>query len=414
MSLRQYLCDLCCMEDEGLLSADSCDFFAKLGRNIGRGKEFNEEDRKDLYYNIIEAIRNECQKYYEDSADYYIKAYEICKDKYPYLYGELKNKFLKMKYLDAYKYYNELDYSKSIDKLKELLNNKYITYDTRKDCRKLLLNCLYRFGKNEYNDGYYSYALELFEEALNTKKHGLYSTWTNYNINDITYYMSLIYEKQAKEYWKNDNIYYMEKSIDLLNKSKNLNRPLSIQNKLELYYYLYKAYNEPSSYRTSILEKAKQFEENGINVTCLYNKSKHISDLYNDISMKQNNISNLNYELNSINNNINNTQAKINAKNIAISIKNTSIRELNNLANTLIEKGRDINSQADESINDTKTQVKEVEKNVKEKKDFAKEIKEFENQKENEIKNMKNNNIILKQKNALLILMLNALESKLF
>ena len=40
----------------------------------------------------------------------------------------------------------------------------------------------------------------------------------------------------------------MEKSIDLLNKSKNLNRPLSIQNKLELYYYLYKAYYEPSSY----------------------------------------------------------------------------------------------------------------------------------------------------------------------
>ena len=148
------------MEDEGLLSLDSCVFSMNMVELYRGQKNLIKKTEKILFYNIIEAIGNECQNYYEDSADYNIKAYEICKDKYPYLYGELKNKFLKMKYLDAYKYYDELDYSTSIDKLKELLNNKYITNDTLIDCRKLLLNCFYRLGKNEYNDGKYSYALQ--------------------------------------------------------------------------------------------------------------------------------------------------------------------------------------------------------------------------------------------------------------
>jgi predicted nucleic acid-binding Zn-ribbon protein len=103
---------------------------------------------------------------------------------------------------------------------------------------------------------------------------------------------------------------------------------LSIQKNLELYYYLYKAYYESNSNRISNLENAKKFEENGINVTDLYNKSKHISDLEYDISIKQSNISNLNYELNSINNNIYNIQSNINVKNTVISNKNTAIENL--------------------------------------------------------------------------------------
>jgi hypothetical protein len=48
-----------------------------------------------LYYNLIEAFKNERQKYYEDSADYYIKIYEKLNDKLSSskLYEE--NKFLK-------------------------------------------------------------------------------------------------------------------------------------------------------------------------------------------------------------------------------------------------------------------------------------------------------------------------------
>ena len=319
-----------------------------------------------------------------------------------------------MYYKEAEKYKNEKDYTTAIDKLKEYLECKHITNEMRTDYKKLILNCIYLQGKSEYNDKNYSYALELFEEALDKKLHGLASTYTDPSKDNITYYLSLIYEKLAKENWDNNNIYYMEKSIEYLKKSKNLNRPLSIQSKFELYYYLYKAYNEPSSYRTSYLENAKSFEESGINVANLYYKSKHISDLYNDISYKQNKISNLKYELNNINSNISNTQLIINAKNLAISNKKENIKELNNLADNLITKGGEINYKTDESIQETKKQVKEANENIEEKKNFINEIKELETQKEEEIKNMKNNNFNLKQKNEQLISMLNALESKLF
>ena len=147
----------------------------------------------------------------------------------------------------------------------------------------------------------YSYALELFEEALNIKRHELVSRYTLTLQGHITSYLSLIYEKLAKKNWDNYNTSCMETSIEFLKKSKNLNRSLPIQSKLELYYYLYKAYNESSTYRTSNLENAKSFEEYGINVNYLYDKSKHITELYNDISSKQSNISNLEQELSNIN-----------------------------------------------------------------------------------------------------------------
>ena len=197
------------------LDEDEYKFFKNL-MLTGISGRFDHNDRKSLYYNIIEAIKNECLKNYEEAAEYYMKI---------------------IKKFDEECFY-------------------YESYQ--------------RFG-----------------------------------------------EKLAKVCWKNNNdIYSMEKSIDFLNKqSKKLKEPLSFINKLELYYYLYKAYNESKCFRTSNLEKAKNFEENEIYVTGLYNKSKLIEELNNAISSKQNNIFNKKYELNSINNDINNTQSMINTKN---------------------------------------------------------------------------------------------------
>ena len=77
------------------------------------------------------------------------------------------------------------------------------------------------------------------------------------------------------------------------------------------------------------------------------------------------------------------------------------------------EKQGEKNNKTYGITNDEKTQVKETEKNIKQQKDFAEEMKELEKQREEEIKNMKNDDADLKQKNAQLILMLNIIESKL-
>lgn len=62
------------------------------------------------------------------------------------------------------------------------------------------------------------------------------------------------------------------------------------------------------------------------------------------------------------------------------------------------EKQGEINSKTYGITNDEKTQVKETEKNIKQQKDFAEEMKELEKQREEEIKNMKNDGAHLKQK----------------
>ena len=77
------------------------------------------------------------------------------------------------------------------------------------------------------------------------------------------------------------------------------------------------------------------------------------------------------------------------------------------------EKQGEKNNKTYGITNDEKTQVKETEKNIKQQKDFAEEMKELEKQREEEIKNMKNDGADLKQKNAQLILMLSVVESKL-
>ena len=56
------------------------------------------DEFKELSYNIITAFRDEFNKFYGDSVDNYIKAYEEIKDKIPYSKkNEIKN-FLSLKF----------------------------------------------------------------------------------------------------------------------------------------------------------------------------------------------------------------------------------------------------------------------------------------------------------------------------
>ena len=68
-------------EDSYKFNLEEYTFFKELSDRIDVSKKFDEEDKEDLYYNLIEAFKNERQKYYEDSADYYIKVYEKFKEK---------------------------------------------------------------------------------------------------------------------------------------------------------------------------------------------------------------------------------------------------------------------------------------------------------------------------------------------
>ena len=82
------------------------------------------------------------------------------------------------------------------------------------------------------------------------------------------------------------------------------------------------------------------------------------------------------------------------------------------MVNSSLIKWKEINDKTDETIKEEKDNLNKVEKNIKDNKDFMQEIKEFEKQKNEDIKNFKNNNKILEQKNQQLMLMLTSVESK--
>ena len=375
---------------------------------------------QNLLDNIKEAISDECNKYYYSAANNYIKVYEEIKDKVNYSKKNETKKFFekkisKMKYNHALEDYNDKNYSWAIDKFKEYIDDEYMTNDIKLECKVKLVNSLLFYGEEYTGEDYYNadIAIPYFEEALNI----INSYWQVKNkfcyLNRLKNKLAKSYEHIAKNKWTNYNISSMESAIDYLKKVDNLNVSCSLRKKFELYYYLYKAYNESKSYRTSNLDKARKFEESGINVSDIYYKSRHINDLLNVIEQKQNNIRNLNYELNTVINNINNIQSKIYAKNTVISTKNRTITELINLTNSLVSNVSKINEETNQSIKDGINQVEQVEKNIKNTKDFVEELTKLEEQKKKDIDNMKNNNKMLKQKNEQLIQVLTALELKL-
>ena len=299
-------------------------------------------------------------------------------------------------------------------------------------CRSGLVDSLYEYGCDLYKKESYSSAKENFEEALNIlNSYYEVRDWYGNGIDKIKRKLGETLFKIAEEKWHN-NINDMETAIDYLRQAKNLfdylNDYRDYLSAAQIYYYLYKAYNESISNRTSNLDMARKcdydprtffhyrgvFRTDGIgDINYLYNKSKSIDNIESQIGKKRSNMSNLNYELNSINNNINNIQSMINEKISVINNKNGAISELNNLTDSLISNGNEINNETIDIINNGKNQVEEIKENIQEKKEFVEEIAKLEKQKKEDIENMKNSNKALKQKNEQIMLMLTALELKL-
>ena len=406
--------------------------YSDFGFYMHLANEIYEYNSESLLDKLTKAYTYESDNCYGSAADYYIEFYEEIEDKIPYSMKSEAKKFFetkisKMKYNYANSYYNDKDYYQAIDLFKEYIDDKYMTSNIKSDCKYKLFLSLNHYGDENYDNENYFDAKDNLEEALNFLN-------SNWQIKNRCYgYPSCIklklgrtYEKIAIQKWSDYNIYSMEDSFDYLRKANNYCDEKSLLRVTQLYYYLYKAYNESKSNSTSNLDMARKNKIE--NTTCsvsgfsdyyrgnvhdLYDKSRRIDELENQILQKRNKISNLNYELNSIMNNINNTQSKINAKNSAISNKNDAITSLNNLANSLVTNGSIINNETENAINEGKNQVEQVKENIQAKKDFVEEISKLEKQKKDDIENMKNNNKTLKQKNEQLIQMLTALESKI-
>ena len=108
----------------------------------------------------------------------------------------------------------------------------------------------------------------------------------------------------AKNKWSNYDTKYMEESIEYAKKANNYNVNVGTPKDYQLYYYLYKAYNESKYWWTSNLDMARKFENhrptsgffcysfdykdyNIYDVTIYYNKSMHITELENQIEQKK-------------------------------------------------------------------------------------------------------------------------------
>ena len=163
-----------------------------------------------------------------------------------------------MRYKDAYYYYKEKEYDTTVDKLREILNNEYSTYDIKNDSRILLANCLYILGQNEYNDKSFNISCDHLKEALQIML-SYRSKFMDYEIDNINNYLKEIYTKFAFQTWNDYNITNMEEAINYLEKARNYSKSFSYfySDHFEFPYYLFKAYYESDSYRTSNLEKAK-------------------------------------------------------------------------------------------------------------------------------------------------------------
>jgi len=382
-----------------------------------------DDDNFDITYSLKCALEEEINKNYCNSAEYYKETYEEVKNKYyklscsdiNYTKKFFKHKISRMKYNDIAADYDNKEYRNVIDKCKEFMDDKYMANDKKLDFRVILVKALYKEGESDFNNGNYSSSIDLLEESLKliNSYYDYYQIKNRCGCSDsVKNTLGKAYEKFGIQKWNNYNTSDMEAAIDLLRKAANLGFWV-VRKNLELYYYLYKAYNESGSNITYYLEKAKEFAESGIYVENLYNKSRNISDLKNNIRQKEINISNLNYELNSINNKISNVQSMINAKETVISNKNNDFMALNQLANAIVSNTQTINAETKTVITNVKNQVEDAEINLKENESFVLQIKKLEEEKKEEIESMKNNNKNLKQKNDQLMLILINLESNL-
>ena len=220
-----------------------------MNRNINCLNIWNARDDYKMVYNWLE----------EDSNFPYSKRIEVK--------NFIKKKISNMLYDDAYIYYEEKNYKKSINRCENAIEDDYMIDDVKLSCKKLLIDSYIKQGNLDKENHQYSAAIDYYEKTLNLRNSDYrlkdYSCDFQYLKRDLV----SCYIYFAKESWDNNDEGKMEKAINYINRAKKyddelfkIKSPLSVLNAeivpiiwyyFHIYYYLHKAKSESDNSKRS-------------------------------------------------------------------------------------------------------------------------------------------------------------------
>ena len=379
--------------------------------------KFDSYDKKQLLSKYFDSSEYLCS-YYENLINFF-KEVEW---KIDYsIRNEFRSKISLCYYnIGMYDYKNE-NFSDSIDKFDECINNYYITSEYRRKSRENISKCYYILGKEQYD---YCNFYEAERYLLNSIEYFPDSSIGNNDKKKTKNLLSETYKKIGEKKWNNNNEYEMKDSIEYYNRALNIysgsdsNTISDIIHNLNEYYYLYKAYNTSGSSRRDFLYSS--YNSNGrykSTIYSLYQKQCNILKTEEEIS----NITSRNYSLNNEINNINYQISNQKTYNQRQRDYNTTMKNnVNGLIDKMIKLNTDMNKIIDQTIKDsddvinTQKDTKEkIDSNIEKQEKFLEELEKIEKEKENNIKEKKEANRNLKEQNEHYIIILKNFEEKL-
>ena len=306
--------------------------------------KFGSYDRKQLLSKYFDSSNYLCS-YYENLINFF-KEVEWKID------SSIRNEFKSKMSFCYYKIgmcdYNDENYSDSIDKFNDCINNYYIT--------------------SEYNDNDNFYEAERY--LLNSIEYFSDTSIENYFKNKIKNLLSETYKKIGEKKWNKNNEYDMKDSIEYYRKAldkssgNESNKISNIIHNLNEYYYLYKAYDSSGSSRRDYLYSS--YNSNGgygSKIYSLYQRQCNIVRTEEESS----NINSRNYSLNSEINNIKYQISNQETYNKRQSAHNKTMKlNVNGLIDKMNQLNTDMNNIIGQTIKDS-GDVIQTQKDTKEK-----------------------------------------------
>ena len=379
--------------------------------------KFGSYDRKQLLSKYFDSSNYLCS-YYENLINFF-KEVEWKIDSS--IRNEFKSKMSLCYYNIGMIDYNDENYSDSIDKFNDCINNYYITSEYRKKSREKISKGYYFLGKEQYdNNDFY----EAERYLSNSTDYFSDSSIENYFKTKIKNLLSETYKKIGEKKWNKNNEYDMKDSIEYyikaLDKSSGneSNKISNIIHNLNEYYYLYKAYNSSGSSRRDYLYSSYNSNSGySSKIYSLYQRQCNILRTEEESS----NINSRNYSLNSEINNIKYQISNQETYNKRQSEYNKTMKlNVNGLIDKMNQLNTDMNNIIGQTIKDsgdviqTQKDTKEkIDSNIEKQEKFLEELEKIEKEKQKNIKEKKEVNRNLKEQNEQYIIILKNFEEKL-